>query len=130
MKCKLKFEAFNFAIFIKFSSLADLILLALLVSTALAIENEVEDVEEVKVEVEEIEDEVPDVESANLALMNRMRYSVMGNQMTGMDQRMGNPPQKAIEYYSQMKDDDFPVNYNLPCSNSCQCRVVCVMWWW
>lgn len=51
-------------------------------------------------------------------------------QRVGYSSRMPAPPQQAIEYYSQMTDEDFPVDYSLACSNSCGCRTYCVVMWW
>jgi hypothetical protein len=72
----------------------------------------------------QINNEESKIEAANLFPVNmitRMRYS-MGNNIA--------PPQQAIQYYSSIKDEDFPVDYSLSCSNTCNCRTVCVMYWW
>ncbi|KAL7025936.1 hypothetical protein ACKWTF_013714 [Chironomus riparius] len=34
------------------------------------------------------------------------------------------------EKYMSMKDEDFPVDYSLQCSNSCGCRQTCTVIWW
>jgi hypothetical protein len=73
----------------------------------------------------QINNEEPKVEAANfypVNMISRMRYSVLGNGMA--------PPPQAVQHYSLMKDEDFPVDYSLSCSNSCNCRTVCVMYWW
>ena len=45
----------------------------------------------------------------------------------GLDQQQGalNPGK-----YMNMKDDDFPVDYSLQCSNTCGCRQTCTVIWW
>jgi hypothetical protein len=32
--------------------------------------------------------------------------------------------------YMNMKDEDFPVDYSLQCSNTCGCRQTCTVIWW
>lgn len=32
--------------------------------------------------------------------------------------------------YMSMKDEDFPVDYSLQCSNTCGCRQTCTVIWW
>lgn len=32
--------------------------------------------------------------------------------------------------YLDMEDDDFPVDYSLPCSNTCGCQQTCMIIWW
>ncbi|XP_070493690.1 uncharacterized protein [Chironomus tepperi] len=73
----------------------------------------------------QIKNEEPKIAAANfypINMISRMRYS-MGNGMIP-------PPPQAIQHYSLMKDEDFPVDYSQSCSNSCNCRTVCVMYWW
>lgn len=32
--------------------------------------------------------------------------------------------------YLDMDEDDFPVDYSLPCSNTCGCQQTCMIIWW
>ncbi len=32
--------------------------------------------------------------------------------------------------YLDMDDSDFPVDYSLPCSNTCGCQQTCMIIWW
>lgn len=101
-----------------FSQNLDAILLALLVCTAIA---QQESFEEKNDEVQEPQQAANFIQSN---FMNRMRYSAMNNQM------MMAPPQQAVDYYSKVKDEEFPVDYSLACSNTCSCRQYCVTFWW
>ncbi|KAG5670033.1 hypothetical protein PVAND_000319 [Polypedilum vanderplanki] len=80
------------------------------------------------VNTQEQEDEKPQIEEAALFMPNM--YMNQMQRMGYQASRMPAPPQQAIEYYSQMSDEDFPVDYNLACSNSCGCRTYCVVMWW
>lgn len=66
----------------------------------------------------------------NMMNMYRTGYAA-GNPSMMMNQMMiPKPPQKAIDHYNSLRDDDFPVDYSMSCSNSCGCRQTCVMMWW
>lgn len=109
MKCKLFLLNYIFQKVLKILLSSVLIILALLVSTTLA---------------EEVTNEM-DIDPANFNQMNmihRMRYSMMGYNMA--------PPQEAIQHYNSINDEDFPIDYSLSCSNSCNCKTVCIMYWW
>lgn len=66
----------------------------------------------------------------NMMNMQRIGYSVMGNTMYNNPMFIPKPPQKAIDHYNSLSDDDFPVDYSMACSNSCGCRQTCVVMWW
>lgn len=66
----------------------------------------------------------------NTMNMQRIGYSVMGNTMYNNPMFIPKPPQKAIDHYNSLSDDDFPVDYSMACSNSCGCRQTCVVMWW
>lgn len=51
------------------------------------------------------------------------------NQMNMMDPVFDNGPLNPKKYLD-MEDDDFPVDYSLPCSNSCGCQQTCMIIWW
>lgn len=89
-------------------------MLALLVVTAsAAVQNESLDIE---------------IEDAAFSMMNmqRMGYAnPMAHQMM-----IPKPPQKAVDHYNSLTDNDFPVDYSMSCSNTCGCRQTCVVMWW
>lgn len=89
-------------------------MLALLVATAsAALENESQGIA--------IEDA-----AFNMMNMPRMGYaSSMMNQMM-----IPKPPQKAVDHYNSLTNNDFPVDYSMGCSNTCGCRQTCVVMWW
>lgn len=67
----------------------------------------------------------------NLMNMQRVGYSIMGNPTMMMNPMMiPKPPQKAVDHYNSLNDDDFPVDYSMSCSNTCGCRQTCMMMWW
>jgi hypothetical protein len=58
----------------------------------------------------------------------------------GQQHQMNNQPQKEFPVfdngplnpnkYLDMDDDEFPVDYSLPCSNTCGCQQTCMIIWW
>lgn len=60
---------------------------------------------------------------------NQFRYGGYGNQYP-MDMPVYDNGPLNPSKYLEMEDDDFPVDYSLPCSNSCGCRQTCMIVWW
>ena len=45
--------------------------------------------------------------------------------ITYMDPPEPQDPNKIMPNYNEYKNEDFPVDYTLPCSNHCACEQVC-----
>lgn len=95
-------------------------MLALLVVTASAVEDESQEIA--------IEDAAFGMMNMNMMPRMSMGYSNMG--FANPTMMIPKPPQKAVDHYNSLNDDDFPVDYSMSCSNSCGCRQTCVVMWW
>jgi hypothetical protein len=77
-----------------------------------------------------VEEEEIAIEDAAFPVMNlqRLGYAAFGN--PGNQMFIPKPPQKAIDHFNSLNDDDFPVDYSMRCSNTCGCRQTCIVMWW
>lgn len=86
-----------------------------------------------------IEDENEEVQPAQFG-MNRFNpynahmpyYYQQGMQRHNSMDFSSDRQQGALnpDRYMSMKDEDFPVDYSLQCSNTCGCRQTCTVIWW